>query len=289
MSRSTRSRDERAYLLIDTDTLREKRHLLGFTQEELGERVGVTGAMISLLETGERAARRELVVRLAGLLGVEVDSLIIGEKEPLQPAKYLVGTVLTAAVANRDGVLHRLTDLVASQKLSIRSLATDADAVGTGTITMIVDPVRGAAREALRQAVQSIPDVHQCSIRNLKQPLAGPAATVMPVTMTGGTAEGLRLVAVGLADSPGRVTVAISGVDRVGLMRDLARVIARDFRLGIAAAGSSTDAGQGFVWFMIERKDERTLRRLVEKMRQVGGVQQVLVLFDLADERAASA
>lgn len=58
--------------------LRRARKRLGLPQEELAVRASLHRTHISLLENGERMARIDTVVKLAGALGVGPDDLLDG-------------------------------------------------------------------------------------------------------------------------------------------------------------------------------------------------------------------
>jgi transcriptional regulator with XRE-family HTH domain len=59
------------------DVVRSLREQRGFTQEELGQRVGVGQGMIGHIETGRRQPTLAVAVRLAVALGVTVDDLVL--------------------------------------------------------------------------------------------------------------------------------------------------------------------------------------------------------------------
>lgn len=59
------------------------RDISGMTQEALAERVGVSGAYISMIESGKRAVtKRSLIISLAAALGVRVEDLTAQPKHP---------------------------------------------------------------------------------------------------------------------------------------------------------------------------------------------------------------
>lgn len=58
------------------DHIREKRKEKGFSQKELGEKLGVSGSMIGQYETGQRKPRLEQLRRIASALDVEWTDLV---------------------------------------------------------------------------------------------------------------------------------------------------------------------------------------------------------------------
>lgn len=67
------------WLIIVGRRIAEKRKSLGWTQEELAERGGLTPQFVSYAESGKRAMRPENLLKLSSTLGVSVDYLLTGE------------------------------------------------------------------------------------------------------------------------------------------------------------------------------------------------------------------
>ena len=61
--------------------IKESRNATGLTQEELGERLGVSGAAIAQYETGKRNPKYETLRRIGDALNIPVESLL-GENDP---------------------------------------------------------------------------------------------------------------------------------------------------------------------------------------------------------------
>ena len=76
--------------------LREARIEKGFTQEQLGDIVGVTKGSISLYESNKRTPKLEIVLELMYALGVSADYLlgadVIVEVKDLEEPKYRLFT-----------------------------------------------------------------------------------------------------------------------------------------------------------------------------------------------------
>lgn len=67
--------------------LRQFRNAKGFTQDLLGEHVGVSGAFISMLESGHNMPNLEMMFKLAKALEVRASVLVIAMEE--REKKYL--------------------------------------------------------------------------------------------------------------------------------------------------------------------------------------------------------
>ena len=59
--------------------LSERRRKVGLSQEELGERAGVTGQTISYAELGKKAMRTDTLLRICEVLEVSPDYLLLGQ------------------------------------------------------------------------------------------------------------------------------------------------------------------------------------------------------------------
>ena len=49
---------------------------INLTQAQFGERIGVSGAAVSFYETGTRTPSHRVLVRIANVMGVSIDSLL---------------------------------------------------------------------------------------------------------------------------------------------------------------------------------------------------------------------
>ena len=81
--------------------LRERRLVLGLTQQQLAERIGASYQQVHKYETGVNRLSAGRLVRLAGALEVEVGDLFAG----LEPA---AGAVATPAPTGRERALLEL-------------------------------------------------------------------------------------------------------------------------------------------------------------------------------------
>ena len=61
--------------------VRKQRQLIGLTQQELAERIGVSTSFVGHVERGTRKASLETLVALSNALGVGVDYLLAGSLE----------------------------------------------------------------------------------------------------------------------------------------------------------------------------------------------------------------
>lgn len=83
--------------MINGERLREIRIKRGFTQEQLGEIIGVTKGTISLYESGQRTPKTENIVELIYALGVSAD--------------YLLGADVIVEIKNDDDPKYRFFTL----------------------------------------------------------------------------------------------------------------------------------------------------------------------------------
>ena len=60
------------------ERVRKQRQLIGLTQQELAERIGVSTSFVGHVERGTRKASLETLVALSNALGVGVDYLLAG-------------------------------------------------------------------------------------------------------------------------------------------------------------------------------------------------------------------
>lgn len=67
--------------------LSELRHEMGLTQEQLGEKIGVTNKTVSRWETGTYMPPIESLEALSNVLGVSINEIIAGER--LTPEEYV--------------------------------------------------------------------------------------------------------------------------------------------------------------------------------------------------------
>ena len=82
--------------MFNGSRLKEARLEKGFTQEALGEMIGVTKGSISLYESGQRTPKLETVLELMYTLGVTADYLlgadVVVEVKDISEPKYRVFT-----------------------------------------------------------------------------------------------------------------------------------------------------------------------------------------------------
>lgn len=65
---------------MNGELLKELRLKANLTQEELGEKIGFTGAAIRMLEIGKRKGSRKMIEKLAAFFEVPIDYLYNSEK-----------------------------------------------------------------------------------------------------------------------------------------------------------------------------------------------------------------
>lgn len=77
--------------------LKELRHGKGITQEQLAERLGVSGRTISRWETGSNMPDLDILIELADYYDVEIREILDGERKSEKMNKELEETVLKVA------------------------------------------------------------------------------------------------------------------------------------------------------------------------------------------------
>ena len=82
--------------------LREERETQGLSGSQLADRSGLNQSTISLLDRGERKPTLDTLVRIAGVLGVELGEILIQATEDVRAGKDLKA-VKKQARARRAG------------------------------------------------------------------------------------------------------------------------------------------------------------------------------------------
>lgn len=73
--------------------VRKQRQLIGLTQQELAERIGVSTSFVGHVERGTRKASLETLVALSNALGVGVDYLLAGSLQSSPDEENPSGTM----------------------------------------------------------------------------------------------------------------------------------------------------------------------------------------------------
>ena len=63
------------------DRIRNQRAAIHMTQQEMADRLGVTGAAVSAYEKGARSPSLDILMRISKVLGVTTDELLAGKKQ----------------------------------------------------------------------------------------------------------------------------------------------------------------------------------------------------------------
>jgi transcriptional regulator with XRE-family HTH domain len=105
------------------DRIRQLRKEAGWSQAELGDKIGTDSQRVSRYETGKITPSLDAIVRIAQALNVSIDHLLIDDipRRPLHAAEHNLGDRL----ANLDelseddlaSLLHMLDALVAKNRL----------------------------------------------------------------------------------------------------------------------------------------------------------------------------
>ena len=82
------------------------RKSINLTQAQFGERIGVSGAAISCYETGTRTPSHRILMRIANVMGVSVDSLL-GRTE-FEPVQVPAANAVTIDITNLTSEQRRI-------------------------------------------------------------------------------------------------------------------------------------------------------------------------------------
>lgn len=66
-------------LLLFGERLREKRHLLDFTQEYVAAKIGISVRFYQMIERGEKSVSLNTLIRLSQLMKISIDYLLFGD------------------------------------------------------------------------------------------------------------------------------------------------------------------------------------------------------------------
>ena len=86
---------------------------INLTQAQFGERIGVSGAAVSFYETGTRTPSHRVLMRIANVMGVYIDSLL-GKAmfDPVSPpADNAVTLDITRLTAEQRRIVRRTVEL----------------------------------------------------------------------------------------------------------------------------------------------------------------------------------
>lgn len=89
---------------------------INLTQAQFGERIGVSGAAVSFYETGTRTPSHRVLMRIANVMGVSIDSLL-GKAvfDPVNlPTDNAVTLDITNLTAEQRRILRRMTEFFES-------------------------------------------------------------------------------------------------------------------------------------------------------------------------------
>lgn len=105
------------------ERIRQLRKEAGWSQAELGDKIGTDSQRVSRYETGKITPSLDAIIRIAEALNISIDHLLIDDipRRPLHAAEHNLGDRLTA-LAELSGddlasLLHVLDALVAKNRL----------------------------------------------------------------------------------------------------------------------------------------------------------------------------
>jgi y4mF family transcriptional regulator len=111
--------------------IKERRVELGWTQEQLAQKAGISKSFLSELENGKRSVSADNLLDLARALGVSLDHLMTGRaKEEAKPAEVQIPASL-ATFAAEEGISFRqaLTLLEMQRQIIAHRSATRKESI----------------------------------------------------------------------------------------------------------------------------------------------------------------
>jgi transcriptional regulator with XRE-family HTH domain len=97
---------ERGQMSSVGERIRSRRQELGWTQEQLAQKAGLSKGFLSDLENGKRSVSAENLLDIARVLGVSLDFLMTGEAAEVKPAEVQIPSSL-ARFAAKEGLSFR--------------------------------------------------------------------------------------------------------------------------------------------------------------------------------------
>ncbi len=85
------------------DLLREEREAQGISGSQLADRSGLNQSTISLLDRGERKPTLDTLVRIAGVLGIELGEILLRATEDIRAGRELKDGKKSQARSGRAG------------------------------------------------------------------------------------------------------------------------------------------------------------------------------------------
>ena len=113
------------------DKLRSLRKIRGLTQEELGKRVGVTGAYIAMIENGQRKeVSQKIIDRFSQVLGIQKEYFFIeGAVLPQESLPNLSPEILEMLSRSESMAFLKLTRKAIDNGISPETVETIIDAI----------------------------------------------------------------------------------------------------------------------------------------------------------------
>ena len=90
------------------DRLRVLREARGLTQEELGEKAGITWHFVSSIERARKGATTETLAKLAAALDVTLSELFVGVDKPLPREAKRLETALAGKSVETQRRIYRI-------------------------------------------------------------------------------------------------------------------------------------------------------------------------------------
>lgn len=88
------------------ERIKKRRTELGWTQEQLAQKAGISKSFLSELENGKRSVSADNLLDIARVLNLSLDYLMTGEEPDEKPAEVQIPASL-AAFADKEGITFR--------------------------------------------------------------------------------------------------------------------------------------------------------------------------------------
>jgi transcriptional regulator with XRE-family HTH domain len=114
------------------ERIKKRRMELGWTQDQLSQKAGISKSFLSELENGKRSVSADNLLDIARVLNRSLDFLMTGEEPEAEPAEVQIPASL-AAFADKEGLTFRqaLALLKMRQQVAAHRSSTKKDTLAS--------------------------------------------------------------------------------------------------------------------------------------------------------------
>lgn len=102
------------------ERIKNRRGKLGWTQEKLAEKAGISKGFLSDLETGNRGVSAEYLLEISQALGVTLDYLMKGDPAEMESTEVTVPSALSS-FAKQEGLSFSQTLMLLDMRRQIKA------------------------------------------------------------------------------------------------------------------------------------------------------------------------